>query len=256
MLRVFSAGAALQLRLLLRRPFDMIILFTLPLQTAGFLSIFRYAGRTDLDAYALIAPALIALWQMSLMISGEIIATERDNQSLESLIAAPGSIPALLIGRISAVTLLSMFGFIEAALTGRIFFDVSLHIGAPTVFMLSLLTASAATAGTAILMAVLFIRSRSPRIFQNSLSYPFYLLGGVLVPVSFFPEWVQGISLLIYLSWSSELLRDAIHHQSVVNWAGRNLIVLGLGAATFLLGRTLLHTSLLNARRDGKIGVN
>lgn len=254
-MRVFLAGAVLQVRLLLRRPFDMIIFFTLPLQTAAFLSIFRHAGRTDLDAYALVAPALIALWQMSLMVSGEIIATERDNQSLEPLIAAPGSIPALLIGRISAVTLISLFGFLEATLTGWAFFHVSLSIGAPTVFMVSLLTTALATASTAILMAVLFIRSRSPRIFQNSLSYPFYLLGGVLIPVSFFPEWIQSISSLVYLSWSADLLRDAVHQPTVSNWIARNLIVLGLGTATFFLGRTLLHSSLFTARREGKIGV-
>lgn len=233
----------------------MIIFFTLPLQTAGFLSIFRHAGRSDLDAYALVAPALIALWQMSLMVSGEIIATERDNQSLESLVAAPGSIPALLIGRISAVTLISLFGFLETAVTGWAFFDVSLNIGSPGILVLTLLTTTTATAATAILMSVLFIRSRSPRIFQNSLSYPFYLLGGVLVPVSLFPEWVQNISSLIYLSWSSDLLRDAVQDTTVTNWAGRNLIVLVLGAATFLIGRTLLHASLLSARREGKVGV-
>jgi ABC-2 type transport system permease protein len=254
-MQVFLAGALLQLRLLRRRPFDMIIFFTLPLQTAGFLSIFRHAGRPDLDAYALIAPALIALWQMSLMISGEIIATERDNQSLESLVAAPGSIPALLIGRISAVTLISLFGFLETAATGWLVFDVSLSIGSPGVLLLTLFTTTTATAATAILMAVLFIRSRSPRIFQNSLSYPFYLLGGVLVPVSLFPGWVQDISSLVYLSWSSDLLRDAVHHTTVTHWAERNLVVLALGAATFVIGRTLLHASLLAARKEGKIGV-
>lgn len=254
-MHVFLAGAELQARLLLRRPFDMIIFFTLPLQTVGFLSIFRHAGRSDLDAYALVAPALIALWQMSLMISGEIIATERDNQSLESLVAAPGSIPALLIGRISAVTLISLFGFLETAVTGWAIFDVSLSIGSPSVFLITLLTTSLATAATAILMAVLFIRSRSPRIFQNSLSYPFYLLGGVLVPVSFFPGWVEDISSLVYLSWSSDLLRDAVHNTTVSNWAGRNLIVLALGAGTFFLGRALLHALLLSARKEGNVGV-
>lgn len=254
-MRVFLAGAVLQSRILLRRPFDMIIFFTLPLQTAGFLSIFRYAGRSDLDVYALMAPALIALWQMALMISGEIIATERNNQSLESLVAAPGSIAALLIGRISAVTLTSMFGFIESALTGWLFFDVSVSIAAPGVFVVSMFTAAGATAATAILMSVIFIRTRSPRIFQNSLSYPFYLLGGVLVPVTLFPAWVQPLSSFVFLSWSADLLRDAVDHATVPNWAFRNIIVLALGVTTFLAGRTLLHVTLVKARREGKVGV-
>ncbi|GAB3551941.1 hypothetical protein GCM10027404_21800 [Arthrobacter tumbae] len=254
-MRVFLAGAVLQSRMLLRRPFDMIIFFTLPLQTAGFLSIFRYAGRSDLDVYALMAPALIALWQMALSISGEIIVTERNNQSLESFIAAPGSIAALLIGRISAVTLISMFGFIESVFTGWLFFDVTISIAAPGVFVVSMFTAASATTATAILMSVVFIRTRSPRIFQNSLSYPFYLLGGVLAPVALYPVWIQPLSSLVFLSWSADLLRDAASHAIVPNWELRNLIVLALGVITFLVGRIMLHATLLKARREGKVGV-
>ena len=69
-LRTFSASAVLQLRILRGSPFELFVLLTVPLQTAGFLAIFRYAGRRDLDFYALIAPALIALWQLALLISG------------------------------------------------------------------------------------------------------------------------------------------------------------------------------------------
>lgn len=254
-MRVFLAGAQLQLRILRRQPFDMIVLFTLPLQTAAFLSIFRYAGRSDLDAYAIIAPALIALWSMSLMISGEIIAKERDNQSLESLIAAPGSISVLLLGRISAVTAISLVGFAEALLTGWLLFGVVIDVAAPAVLAVSVLTTAAATAATAIVMSVVFILARSPRIFQNSLSYPFFLLGGVLVPTALYPHWVQGISNMIYLSWAADLMRDAVGQPVVDQWMLRNVIVLALGALALGIGLLLLRSTLRKARKEGKIGV-
>ncbi|GAA1343528.1 ABC transporter permease [Arthrobacter roseus] len=254
-MRVFLAGAVLQARLLWKSPFEMIILFTLPLQTAAFLSIFRFADRGDLDIYAIIAPALIALWSMALMISGEVIARERENQSLESLIASPAPLNLVLLGRISAVTVISMLGFVESILTGWLLFGVTLSVGSPWVLLLTIGTTAAATAGTAIMMSVVFIMSRSPRIFQNSLSYPFYLLGGILVPVTVFPVWLQWISHGVYLYWSADLLRDSVHADHVENWAGRTGMILLLGTLTFALASLLLHRTLLKARGEGKIGV-
>lgn len=255
-LRTFSASAVLQLRILRGSPFELFVLLTVPLQTAGFLAIFRYAGRRDLDFYALIAPALIALWQLALLISGEIIARERDNQSLESLCAAPASLSHVLLGRTAMVTLFSMLAFVESVLTGWLFFGVNVSVGSWPVLIASLFTAAVATVCTAILMSVFFVNSRSPRIFQNALSYPFYVLGGVLVPVALFPDWVQPLSSVVFLAWSADLLRDAVQHPVVAHWLVRNLVVLGLAAAAFILAQVLMALTLKNAREEGKLGLS
>lgn len=97
--------------------------------------------------------------------------------------------------------------------------------------------------------------ARSPRIFQNSLSYPFYLLGGILVPITVFPVWIQWISHGVYLYWSADLLRDSVRLSSVENWAGRTSMILLLGLLTFGLASVLLRRTLLRAREEGKIGV-
>jgi ABC-2 type transport system permease protein len=255
LVRTLTASAVLQARLSARAPFELLPLFTIPFLTAGFLAIFRAAGRVDLDAYALVAPALIALWQMALMVSGEIISNERSNQSFEPLVAAPVSINHVLLGRIGMVTLISMLGFVEAVLTGWLLFSVHVTVASPLILTLALGTAAFATACTAVLMAVVFINAGSPRVFQNSLSYPFYLIGGVLVPVALYPDWLQPVSRVVFLSWSADLLRDAIALVQVDAWLQRNLIVVSLGLGTYVGAMLVLRRTLRRARQEGRLGI-
>ncbi len=254
--RLAAASAVLQTRVLRSSLFELFTILLVPVQTMGFVAIFQYAGRPDLDVYGVVAPALIALWQVSLLISGEVIARERDNQSLESLCAAPGRLSTVLIGRVSVVTVVSLFGLVLSGLTGWLVFGIRLVVGDVVVFVVSLLCTAIATATTALLFSVFFVNSRSPRIFQNGATYPFYVLGGVLVPVTLYPQWIQPLSRAVYLSWSADLLRDSVHATAVAGWAWRCGVVLALALAAYLLARWLLTMTLRNARQEGKLGLN
>ena len=253
--RVVVAAAVLQSRTLWRHPADLFIVWLVPLQTLGYLAIFRSAGRSDLDEYAVLAPAVIVLWQLALQLSGEVIANERDNQSLESLVAAPARLDLVLIGRVAVITVISWLALPLAAITGWLFFGVVPRVAAPLVFAASFLAMSLATVATALVFAVFFVNSRSPRIFQNSMSYPFFVLGGVLVPIAMYPEWVRAAAAGVYLSWSSDLLRAAVSGEGLAGWGWRVLIVLALGAVAYVAARVLLALTLRNARREGKLGL-
>lgn len=254
-LAVVAASARLEWRMLVRQPSSMFAVWLVPLQTMGYLAIFRFNGRTDLDVYAVIAPAVIALWALALMLSGEVIASERDNQSLEAIAAAPARLELVVIGRVAVITVASWLALPLSALTGWLFFGVPPLPAAPAVFAITYVAMSLATVATALLFAVFFVNSRSPRIFQNSLSYPFYVLGGVLVPVALYPEWVQSLSRAVYLSWSADLLRDAAAGRGLEAWPWRIAVILALGLVTYLAARALLAATLRNARREGKLGL-
>ena len=255
-LRLFGSAAALEVRLLRSRPFEMFTLLLVPIQTVGFVAIFRHASRPDLDVYGIVAPALISLWQMALIISGEVIARERDNRSLESLAAAPGRLETVLVGRVSIVTIISLMGLVLSVLTGWAIFGITPTVRAPLPLIVAVVCTAAATLGTALLFSVFFVNSRSPRIFQNAMTYPFYVLGGVLVPIAVYPGWVHPLSKIVFLSWSADLVRDAINHPTVAGWAWRCAVVLGEGLVAFLLARWLLSLTLRNARQEGKLGLS
>lgn len=256
MIQALAFGFGFQLRVLRRSFGEMNVLVTAPLMTLVLLAITRHAGRADLAAYAVLAPALIAMWGTALVISGEIVARERETGALEGLVAAPASFGAVVTGRIAAVTVLSLVGFVESWLAAWLVFGVVVTIWHPVAFVAGVAVTALAMAGTASIMAALFVLARSARAFQNSLNYPFYVLGGVMVPVSLLPgaALLEPISRVVFLSWSADLLRDALSPAAVPDLVPRLGVVLVLGIAGYLLGLLLLRRAVDRLRRTGTMG--
>jgi ABC-2 type transport system permease protein len=252
-LRLLGAAFRFELAVVRRSPGDLMVLVNTPLLTVIFLAIARSADRPELAGYAVLAPALMALWAMAVMVSGEVVDTERWSGTLELLLAAPASLPLVVIGRIAAVTVLSLGGLAEAWLVAWLGFDTLIVVHHPAVFVAALLAAAAATAAWAAAMAAIFVAGRSARTFQNAISYPFYVLGGALVPVDLLPGWLQPLSRLVYLSWAADLLRDSLGSAPVGDVPGRLAAVLGLGLAGALLGGWLLRRVVDRVRRTGTV---
>jgi ABC-2 type transport system permease protein len=251
--RALYAGFRLQLRVV-RSDADYVLpLATVPLFAVTFLAIFREAGRDDLTAYAVMAPVLIALWALALLDSGEIVEGDRWQGVLEPAVAAPASFTVVVLGRVLAVTTIGLLSFAEVWLVARLLFGIAIEIEHPTTFLLTLAATAFAVSGTAVIMAALFVLSRTPRTFQNSLSFPFYVLGGVLVPVSYLPDWLEPVSRVIFLSWSADLLRDSLDEAPVDDFAARLGAVVLLGAVGFAVGYALLARILRRARSHGTL---
>src|SRR5699024_4091842 len=89
------------------------------------------------------------------------------------------------------------------------------------------------------------------RIVQNTLSMPMFVLAAVMVPVSLFPGWLEGVSRLIYLSWGADLLRDALSPGPVGSTAFGLFIALALGALALALGPFAPVRSVRRAPVDG-----
>lgn len=246
-------GLQFQARMLRRSFGDLIALVTAPLMTLVFLAIIRHGGREDLAPYAVLAPALIVLWGVALMVSGEIVARDRENESLEAIVASPTSFTGVLTGRIAAVTFVSLVGFAESWLAAFLVFRVAVPVFHPTAFILIVGVTAFAMAATACVMSAIFVLARSARAFQNSLTYPFYVLGGVMVPIALLPDWLEPISRLVFLSWSSDLLRDALSPAPIADLAPRLLAILILGTAAYLLGVALVRRTVNRLRHTGSL---
>ncbi|GAB2987119.1 MAG TPA: ABC transporter permease [Actinotalea caeni] len=251
--RGVSAGLRRELRELRRSPDRLMALVTAPLLTLVFVAIMLNNGRDDLAPYAVLAPALLVLWQMALQTSGDTVEAERENGSLEALVAAPSSFPAVIAGRILAVTAVSMLGFAEswavAALVG-----VRVAIVHPGVFVGALVVTAFATACSALALAALFVRTRAARAFQNTLTYPFYILGGVMVPVEFLPDWIEPLTRLVFLSWSSDLIRQSLLPGPVQGLAEHVVAIVLLGVVSCAIGGFLIRLALREVRESGTIG--
>lgn len=252
--RGVAAGLLRELRELRRSPDQLMALVTAPLLTLVFVAIMVNAGRRDLAPFAVLAPALLVLWQMALQTSGDTVESERENGSLEALVATPAPLPAVIGGRIVAVTAVSMLGFAESWLVAGLVFGVWVPVYHPGVLVLTVLATGYATAGSAVVLAALFVTTRSARTLQNALTYPFYILGGVIVPVALLPMWLQPVTAFVFLSWSSDLMRDSLAPAQVEMAAGRLGMVVLLGTVALACGSSLIRRALLRVRTTGSIG--
>jgi ABC-2 type transport system permease protein len=234
-------------------PDALIPFFTAPLFTVIFLMIFDRAGRDDLTAYAAVAPLFIALWWLALFQSGWVVSHDRWSGTIEPLVAAPGSFAANVLGRVLAPTMVGLVSFAEVWVVARLFFGERIEIHHPAAFVLTVAATLAAMAGTAVVMAALFVLTRSAATFSNSASYPFYVLGGIVVPVSVLPDWLEPVSRVVFLSWSSELMRDALRPGEIDDFAFRLGMVVFLGALGFVVGMILLARILDRVRSNGEL---
>ncbi len=252
-MRSFAAGFGVQVRLMRAYPDALIPFLTAPLFTVIFLMIFDRAGRDDLTAYAAVAPLFMALWWLALFQSGWVVSHDRWSGTIEPLVAAPGSFAANVLGRVLAPTMVGLVSFAEVWVVARLLFGEGIEIHHPWAFVLTVAATLAAMAGTAVVMAALFVLTRNAATFSNSASYPFYVLGGILVPVSVLPDWLEPVSTIVFLSWSSDLMRDALQPEAVDDFALRLGMVVFLGACGFVAGMVLLGRVLVRVRSNGEL---
>jgi ABC-2 type transport system permease protein len=252
-LRAFRAGFALELRVIRANPDALIPLFTSPLFALIFLAIVRQADRPDLQPDALMAPVLMTLWWIALQHAGNMITGDRWQAVLEPLIATPSTLASVLLGRIAALTCFGLLSFFEVWAIGELVFGVAIPFEHPLPLALTLLSTAFATAGVSVAFAAVFVMTRNAYTFTNSLSYPLYLLGGVLVPVAILPGWLHPVSSAIFMSWSADLLRASMKPPAIDDFWERLGVVILLGAISFVIGRAILFHVIRRMRAKGEL---
>lgn len=251
MIRVILAGARLQFLHMRTSLDDLMVLVTLPLFTVTFLAIFIEGGRRDLAGYAIVGTSIMAIWSSALFVSGEIIDTERQRETLEPTVATPAPLALLVTGRIAVVAAISLVGVPESMLVAWATFGVRPSLPHPLVFVAAVAATGFAIVGTSTAITALFVMARTVVTFQNSLSYPFYILGGAVVPVALLPVWIRPVSRFVFLSWSSDLLRSAMLPAPPTDVGFRLAMVLLLGSAAFAAGLWLVGRVLHRLRALG-----
>ncbi len=254
-IRVVLASIRAQVQMSRRNLEDLLPLITMPLYTLVFMAIFIYSGRRDLTGYALVAPLLITVAQMGIFVASEVIVRERSGGTIEMVVATPASFTLIIWARVAVLTCLGLVGFVESWLLARLAFNVSVTVHHFYLLVATLVLTTIASASTALITSVLISFMRSQRAFQNVLTFPLYLMSGVLVPVTFLPSFLQPFSRLLFLYWSANLLRDSLESAPPANpeigLAAIALLAIGAG----VLGTFLIERMLTYLKREGTLGL-
>ncbi|MDQ0790772.1 ABC transporter permease [Streptomyces sp. B3I8] len=249
------AAAKVQWHTSIRAPEHLLVLATAPLYTLIFLSVFRDTDRPDLVANAVIGTGLLGIWFVAVNVAGGVIQNERWMSTLELVIVAPRPLALIMCGRILPVMLIGSLALGESWLMAVVAFGVDLPVQHPVLALVILLVTLAASACTATMLAALFVMSRNTEMVQAALSYPFYVLGGLVFPLSSLPNEVEFLGRFFYLSWAADLLRDSVTRSTVDHAWERIATVAGMGTVALFIGVLLLRKVSDRARTTGSVSL-
>ena len=254
-MRAIAGAIRVQLEITRHNVMDYYWVLLVPFFALIFMAVLVQSGRADLLAYALVGPLLVGIGQMGFYVASEVVSRDRETQTLELEIATPAPLALIVVSRTMLLTSAGIAGFFECWLVARVVFGETIEIYHLDVLILTLIATTFAAASTAVITSALFSLTRSARSMQNTITYPLYVLAGVLVPVSFLPDWLEPLSKVIFLSWSADLLRDALTNAAVNDVALRLAAVLSLGALALVAGTLLLDRMIDHLRQQGRLGL-
>lgn len=254
-LRLLLAASKMQLALTRHNIEDLLPVLVIPLLTLPSMAILLHSGRADLAPFALSASLLMTIGQMGFFVAGEVVSMDRRQQLLDIIVASPASYAVILLGRVGVLTALGLLGFAEGWLIAWGIFGVHVPIFHGGLLAATLLATVIASTGTALLFTALLGLAGTTRTFQHAVNGPFYLLGGVLVPVHFLPTWLQPFAPFTFFYWAAGLVRDTLRPGPVEDALLRLGATIGLGLATGLIGMLVIGRMLGHLRRDGTLSL-
>lgn len=207
-LEFVSGVASFQVKACFYNVEDLMPVITIPLYTLSSLAVVASAGRADLAPYALVGVFLMTLTQLALFISGNILQSEERAKLLLLHLASPAHYGSVVLIRSLVISLLSLLGLIESYFIATLGFNIQAEIHHPYLFCITTVLTILCASAHGLLITGLLSMAKNPRAYQNIIGGPLYLLGGILVPTTYLPEWLGAASPIIFLYWSADLLRD------------------------------------------------
>jgi ABC-2 type transport system permease protein len=249
-----TGGILFQLRLYRRVPGSLLLFAVIPFFSAIFLSAARYQGPAYLTPRPVLAPAIMGMWLVSVVLAETVVSLERAYGTLEIIVSSPANFAGVVAGRVLTMTLLGLVTVAEALIVARCF-GAAVAVHHPVAFTAGLVATAIATAGTATALTGLFLAFRPSQRYVNTLGYPFYILAGVLVPVTFLPSWIRPVADVLYLHWSADLLYSAMARPPVPGAAGSVAVILLIGCTTYGVGALLIAKVIDRLRASGELGL-
>lgn len=254
-MRAFLAGLRFESWTMRSGIDDLQAFLVTPLFTLLLGGIVISGGRRALLPEAVLGAGLMGMWTLCVQLGGKIIAVERAERTFEALASTPASLRLLIAGRVTVVAAVALLALPEAWLAALALFQAPIAIPHPVLFAGAAVLTLAGLHAAATMFAATFVLARNALIFQNALAYPVYLLGGILIPTSVLPGWIQPATRAIFLSWGSDLLRASLRDGFTTGADDKLLGLAATAAATAVIGQVILAMVLRRARVSGAMSL-
>jgi ABC-2 type transport system permease protein len=240
------------MQVLLMRGSPMVPLLSV-VQPAAFLAVFlggAGARPPGQRAATVIAVLLTCSWGATLWTAAGTLRREVAEGTLSRNLTGVTDPRLVVLGKCLGATLLTQglllgTSAVALAVTGT---PVAARGAGWLVLGFALLAGSGTAMGFA--LCSVFVLTRYPVQVTSALTYPVYILSGLLIPGSLLPAPLAWLSHLISLYWADQFLRRA----AAGAFAARPLILLALLTAAYLAAGGLLFRQVVTrAKQKGTI---
>lgn len=171
--------------------------------------LFRSSHQGITLLYAGLGAGLMGIWSSTLFGSGGAISRQRNQGTLEILVAAPARLLWSLLGITLATSVLGVYSLVATLVWGTLLFRMPIHLGHPVWFVFSIPVTVLSLGALGLVMAAAFVLYRNANTLSNMLEYPISMLSGLLVPISLLPGWTHALSWVLAPTWGVRAVRLA-----------------------------------------------
>src|SRR5687768_231598 len=242
------------MKMIARSPFEGFgqVLYPLFFATVAFF-VFRAGESPRTLVYASLGAAVMGMWSATSTTAGGAMQRERWHGTLELLVGTPPHFALVLLPVTLAMASIGIYSLGATLLYGRLLFGIDLVVEHPLQFALALVGTVLSFGALGFVFAVTFVRFRAAWALGNLFEYPVWLIGGFLVPLALFPEWVEPISWVLAPTWGMNAIREAAVGGSPLPDLA---ICLALGGLYVTAGILLTNHVLDAARRRAALSLS
>ncbi|WP_456278966.1 ABC transporter permease [Bacillus sp. AK128] len=187
--------------------------FLLFFQPLMFLAIIYFLkklrGDVNTDSFV-VAAALISMWSYVLYSSGSSLISQKWNDTLKLLIAAPVSLFQIILTKAISNSFIALISMALSFIYAKLIFQFTIQIGNYGLFILSVLILVFSLSVAGLILAIVFVAFQNVFDFQNLILTPMILLCGVFVPVQEFPLVLKVLAYLIPMTWGVKAVQDTL----------------------------------------------
>jgi ABC-2 type transport system permease protein len=245
-LRLLGVGWLYHMKMISRSPFEGFgqVIYPLFFATIAFF-VFRAGDSPRTLLYASLGSAVMGMWSATSTTAGAAMQRERWHGTLELLVGTPPHFALVLLPVTLAMATVGIYSLGATLIYGHFLFGIALTVVHPLLFAAAIVGTVLSFGTLGFVFAVTFVRFRAAWALGHLFEYPVWLIGGFLVPLALFPDWVRPISWALAPTWGMNAIREAALGGSPLDDL---LACVGLGALYVGLGILVTERVLRSAR--------
>lgn len=200
----------------------------------------------------------IAVSDMSLQISSVLNQEIRHYQltgTFEEIISTSWSTVELLSYSFAYPIIRSFFRFAIYIIFGILFFDLYISLEYLTYVLLTLILVIFCFLGIGLIAGAYALAFKKGNPLSAINQFAVMFMGGVFFPIKYLPDWLQGLSNLIPITHSLEIIRNLLSDDAYVDdeVLFRLLLLIIFSILLVVLGRYLCLKAIIYGKKSGNL---